>query len=189
MIDDALNLLKGKLNEYFKLKTDITDDKVAYLDGSKMDPITFPLNAITPIIVNIQEERQLRQADYYKAVVKNGVKTEVAPEVRIKFNVLFVARFTDYDQGLKFLSLIIRFFQANRLITHDDAPEMDADIDRLFIELITMPQSEQNDIWNALRTTYLPSIAYRVSMLTFKDGETLQQISELQSVDTNLSAN
>ena len=185
MIHEVMGLFKDKLNAYIRLKAGISEDKVRFLDGTNFDPIQFPLDFITPVIVNIQEERTLRQNDYYLPSIKNGVKTETNPEIRIKLIVLFVSRFKQYDQGLRFLSLIIRFFQANRLIDRDSAPELSPEIDRLFVEMMTMPMSEQNDIWNALRVCYLPSVAFRVSMLTYKDEDTVAPLDEMADIELN----
>lgn len=191
MIHEVVTVLRDKLNAYIRLKAGINEDKVRFLDGTNFDPIQFPLDFISPVIVNIQEERTLRQNDYYQPVTQNGLQTEVNPEIRIRLTVLFVSRFKQYEQGLKFLSLIIRFFQANRLIDRDVAPELSPEIDRLFVEMLTMPMSEQNDIWNALRVCYLPSVAFRVSMLTYKDGDSLAELNatgdyqmELKKVDS-----
>lgn len=186
MIHETLLLFRDKLNNYIKLKAGLTDDVVEFLDGSVMDPIQFPLNRIAPIVVNIQEERTMRPGDYYQPVERDGLKTEISPPIRIKLLVLFVARFKDYSQGLRFLSLIIRFFQANRIIDRNAAPDLPEEIDRLFVELLSMPVNEQNDIWNALRTHYLPSVAYRVNMLVYKDGETLAELNKLEEFAVDL---
>ncbi|MEL6535770.1 MAG: DUF4255 domain-containing protein [Bacteroidota bacterium] len=185
MIHETLILFRDKLNHYIKLKGGLTDNVVEFLDGS-IDPIQFPLNRIAPIVVNIQEERTMRPADFYQPVVREGIQSELSPPIQIKLLVLFVARFKDYAQGLRFLSLIIRFFQANRIITRDVAPDLPEDIDRLFVEMLSMPVNEQNDIWNALRTYYLPSVAFRVSMLVYRDGETLAELNELEGLDVRM---
>lgn len=188
MIHDAMNLLNEKLNSYIRLKSGISEDKVRFLDGANFDPIQFPLDYITPVIVNIQEERTLRQNDYGSPKVVNGLKVEGSPEIRIQLLVLFVSRFKQYDQGLKFLSMIISFFQANRLIDRNSAPELSEEIDRLHIEMLTMPVSEQNDIWNALRVCYLPSVAFRIGVLTYKDGDSLAKLNKtaVLTINSNL---
>ena len=171
MIHDAMNLLNDKLNAYIKLKAGITEDKVRFLDGANFDPIQFPLDYITPVIVNIREERTLRKNDYALPKIVDGLKIGGSPEINLQLIVLFVSRFKQYDQGLKFLSLIIHFFQANRLIDRTAAPELSEEIDNLQIEMLTMPISEQNDIWNALRVGYLPSVAFKIGLLNYKNGD------------------
>ena len=41
------------------------------------------------------------------------------------------------------------------------------------MELITLPFSEQNEIWNALRIHYLPSVLYKVKMIVFRDEDAM----------------
>ena len=185
MIHDAMNLLRGKLNAYIKLKAGIGEEKVRFLDGTNFDPIQFPLDFITPIIVNIREERTLRQSDYYQPRIVNGLQTARTPDINIQLIVLFVSRFRQYDQGLMFLSMIIRFFQANKMIDRFAAPELSEEIDRLHIEMLTMPVSEQNDIWNALRVSYLPSVAFRVGMFTYTDNDSLTDLNEMADIQIN----
>ncbi len=185
MIHDAMNLLNNKLNAYIKLKAGITEEKVRFLDGANFDPIQFPLDYITPVIVNIKEERTLRQNDYGLPKLVNGLKVGGNPEINLELIVLFVSRFKQYDQGLKFLSMIIHFFQANKLIDRVTAPELSEEIGRLHIEMLTMPISEQNDIWNALRVGYLPSVAFKIGVLNYKDGDSLAQLNEMSDIQLN----
>ncbi|VAX26463.1 hypothetical protein MNBD_NITROSPIRAE01-2133 [hydrothermal vent metagenome] len=71
--------------------------------------------------------------------------------------------------GLNTLSQIIQYLQKNRVLSHHNAPELSATIERLIMELTTLPFSEQNEIWNALRTTYHPSVLYKVKMVVMRD--------------------
>jgi hypothetical protein len=41
------------------------------------------------------------------------------------------------------------------------------------MELVTSPFSEQNEVWNALRTTYHPSVMYRVRMIIPEDEKSV----------------
>ena len=53
-------------------------------------------------------------------------------------------------------------------------------IERLVIELVTLPFSQQNEIWSALRVAYHPSVLYKVKMVVFQDedGATPPDIGE-----------
>jgi hypothetical protein len=187
MFSEVLVLLKEKLDAYFKLKANTPEDKVAFLDGSKMDPISFPLNKVTPLIINIEEEKMLRPGNRYEGVISNGIKTQFNPAVSLNLQVLFVSRFADYQQSLKFLSLIIRFFQRNRVFNKQNSPALAAGIDTLRIELLTMPLAQQNSIWSSLRTTYLPSVLYKVSMLVFNDDESTEAVNEVKDIHINVA--
>ena len=169
MINDVLNFVKEQLNIYFKLQTDVLEDKVSFIDGSQTDPISFPLEMITPILINIEEDRVMRRADLYSTVNDNGEKVRSQRDIRMNLMVLFVARFTNYEQSMRYLSYVIKYFQTNNVFDHQNAPDLSEDILKLIMELTTMPLQQQNEIWNALRTTYMPSILYKVKMVVFKD--------------------
>ncbi len=86
---------------------------------------------------------------------------------------LFVARLKEYEQGLSYLSLIIRYFQEQPVFNHENSPALSDQIEKLIMELITLPFADQNDLWNALRTTYQPSVLYKVKMVVFRDESAL----------------
>lgn len=185
MINEVLIFLRDHLNAYLNAKSGLTpgesgEDKVVFVDGEKMDPITFKLGAVSALLINIEEENTLRPADLYTAVSANGTRRKVQPDVRMNLYVLFVARFKQYEQGLSYLSRIIQHFQNHRLLNHHNAPELSEKIEQLIVELITLPFSEQNEMWNSLRTTYHPSVLYKVKMVVFRDEDatTMTEIKE-----------
>ena len=186
MINDVLSLLKNRLNAYFKLKAGTTDDKVLYIPGNKLEPLSFPNNQVTPIIINLEEDRTTRNPDPFRGVVKDGVMTNINPEIQMNVIVLFVSRFQDYDQGLRFLSLVVKYFQFHRFFDHQNAPELPPDIRRLQIELLSLPIQQQNELWNALRTSYIPSVAYRIRALIYNDEEAMELVSETAGIETDL---
>lgn len=185
MISDALIFLKNHLNAALSLggsPDESREDRVVFLDGEKIDPLTFPLGAVSALLINIEEENRLRPPDLYRRTAANGATQQVQPEVRLNFYVLFVAHFKQYEDSLRALSQIIQYFQNHRLLNHQNAPELSEDIDHLVLELITLPFGEQNEVWSALRTTYRPSVLYKVKMVIFQDQDavTAPAITERQ---------
>ena len=43
-----------------------------------------------------------------------------------------------------------------------------------------MPLVQQNELWNALRTSYIPTVAYRIRMLVYSDEEGLEIAEEIR---------
>ncbi|KAA3613659.1 MAG: DUF4255 domain-containing protein [Calditrichaeota bacterium] len=186
MISDILIFLRNNLNSYLKtgtgLVTDISsEDKVVFIDGDKTDPIVFKTNAVSVLLINLEEEKILRSADPYLAVLPDGTQ-KVQPVIRMNLYVLFVARFTKYDEGLHYLSLIIQYFQNKRVFDHAKAPDLPEKFDQLVLEIITLPLNEQNELWNALRTAYQPSVLYKVKMVTFKDKDAMKARETIERV-------
>jgi hypothetical protein len=176
VISDILIFLKNRLNAYLQTKwgwnpEESREDHVVFIDGERMDPLTFQLGAVSTLLINIEEENVLRLPDPYMRVYPDGIREQVQPDIRLNLYVLFVARFKQYEDALHYLSVIIQYFQNHRVLNHHNAPELDERIEKLVIELITLPFAEQNEVWNALRTTYHPSVLYKVKMVVFRDED------------------
>lgn len=174
MIAETLNFLRRHLDERLRVELggsqdDATGDRVVFLDGDKIDPIHFQLNAVTSLLINVEEERVIRPPDLYARQAADGTRQRVQPEVRLILYVLFVSRFKKYDVGWQHLSKILEHLQANRVFDGASAPDLPAGIDRLVVELVTLDFAGQNEVWNALRTTHHPSLLYRVKLLAYRD--------------------
>ena len=187
MIGEVLVFLRDRLNDYIQASSgaptpDAAEDQVLLIDGEKMDPIEFRLGAITALLINIEQETTQRNADPYRMTAADGTPQRVQPEVRLNLYVLFVSRYKVYEQGLDGLSKVIRCFQANRVFDHDNAPALSASVEKLVLELVTLPLSEQNEIWSALRVSYHPSVLYRVRMIVFRDaaGASVPQVGSME---------
>ncbi len=187
MIDSVLVFMKDRVNSCLNMEAisiDSTDkDPVTFVDYSKTtDSITFKLNAVTLLMVNAEQERALRDPDRFARPGARGGIQRVHPEIRLNLFVLFVVRYSSYENGLGYLSRIIRYFQTNPAFDHQSAPELDDEIDRLVIELVTLPLAQQNDLWSALRTTYFPSVLYKVGLIVYRDqaAESVRQVEEIE---------
>jgi hypothetical protein len=183
MIDDVLLLLKNRLNARLKAVQGLdgsAEDQVVFLDGQKMDPLTFQLGAVSVLLINVEEENTLRPPDLYSRKTADGPHQKIQPQIRLNLYVLFVAHFRKYEDSLRYLSSIIRYFQNHRYFDHENSPDLSEKIDKLLLELVTLPFSEQNEVWNALRVTYHPSVLYKLNLVFFQDeeAETMPQIEE-----------
>lgn len=179
MIHTVLSVLRSRLNEYFTIKTGLDGDIVKFIDSGNNDPISFTNNAVTPFLINISEDRVFREPNQYAGVNRNGIRTQVYPEVRIELLVLFISKFSDYSQALNFISYVIKYFQANRVFDQNNAPDLANDgIEKLVLELVSLPLEEQNQVWHSLNTSYLPSVLYKIRVLTYLDEENIEFVGE-----------
>ena len=168
-------LLRNTLNAHLTLAAPGQDasaeDAVVFLDGDKTDPISFKIGAVTMLLINVEQEPILRAANPYQRMGSDGTPYRSRPDIRLNLRVLFVARFKQYEQALARLSQVLSFFQSNPVLDALSAPSLPATIPQLTMELVTQPLNEQNDLWNALRATFQPSLLYRVRMLVFEDQQ------------------
>ncbi|BBL70716.1 DUF4255 domain-containing protein [Methylogaea oryzae] len=174
MIGNTLVFLKNRLNNHFRTLAggslnDAWEDKVVFIDGDqKPDSIAFKLGAVSLVLFHIEQENLLRPADPYVRVSAEGVATKVQPDICLNLCLLFVAKFKDYEQGLHYLSSIIQYFQANKRLDRQNAPELDKSIDHLVVEFTSLSISQQNELWGLLRAGYLPSLTYKVRTVIFR---------------------
>jgi Pvc16 N-terminal domain len=174
MIADILVFLKNRLNAHFSLLSGsglagAGEDQVVFIDGDqKPDSISFKLGAVSILLFNIEQDNTLRQADSFMRVANDGTSHKVNPDIIVNLYILFVAKFKDYEQGLQYLSLILRYFQANPYFDRQNAPELQA-INHMALELNTQTTTQQNELWGVLRSSYIPSLVYKIKAVTFTD--------------------
>ncbi|MDH4473250.1 MAG: DUF4255 domain-containing protein [Fluviicola sp.] len=191
MFDEVFVLIKNKLNNFFNSYIENNgggngfQEYVTFLEGEKIDPLVIPVNKVTPILVNIEEEKVLRMNDRYEGSLRNGKRTDINPSIRVNMLILFVSKFSNYEQSLKFLSLIIKCFQNTPVFNHENTPTLNPEIERLRMELITLPINQQNELWNALRTNYHPSVVYKVNLLVFHDDLSEQDYYQVEEIIIN----
>lgn len=178
MLNDVVTLLVQQLNDYLTQSEPFEigprADKVVLPDGSAPEPLSFQLGAVTALLINLEEEKIPRGAEPFVRRVKvegQTVAERIHPRIRLSLYLLFVARFRQYEDSLLYLSRVIDYFRCHRVLDHDNTPTLAPSIEKLIPELITLPFAEQNEVWNALRTTYLPSALYKVKLVAFEDAQ------------------
>lgn len=189
MLADVFQLLARNLDAYFTNapggESEPQSSVIQLLQqDADHDAIKFPLNKVTPLLINVEEEGHLRPGDRFSRVSVNGNRESVFPDVRLNLYILFVSHFQEYTDALNYLSLIVKYFQSHPVLDHQNTPELHEDIDKLIIELKTLPINEQNEVWNALRSAYRPSLLYRVKMLVFQDQASVTAPGDVVGVQT-----
>ena len=175
MIDRTLLFLRDQLNEHLQRGgaggAAGLEEVVSFVDGDKLDPLTLKSGAVNLLLVNLEQDMIMRRGDPFQRVLPDGSKARAAPEVRLNLWVLFVARYRVYEAGLAALSSVLEYFQSTPVFEARSAPALDPRIDRLTIELQTLPLAEQNDLWGALRLAYHPSLLFKVRMIAVQGSE------------------
>ena len=174
MIGDVLSVLQESVNDHLIRSAgqglmDSDLGHVVFTESEKVDCVDFKLGAVSLLLVNVEQEHSLRPADPYRRILADGTKQRINPAIFINAYILFVARFKDYKLSLKYISLILQFFLARPVFDHENTPTLSAGIEKLTLELSTLPFSELNNLWGILRTAYQPSLLYKVRMVAFAD--------------------
>lgn len=78
-----------------------------------------------------------------------------------------------YPEALKLLTQAVAVFQARPVLDHRNAPGLDPRISRLTMEIEDLDVTALSNLWGVLGGQYLPSVLYRVRMITI-DGPDVQ---------------
>lgn len=178
MLKELLVVLKNAVNDHLVLSSGGGDAQmeqgpVVFLDGEKADVLDLRLGSVTLLLVNLEEEHTLRAGDPYRRIATDGTLQRVSPPIHLNAYVLFVARYKDYERSLQQISLILQYFQRHRVLDPQSHPALGDRIEKITMELLTLPFAEQNHLWSILRLSYQPSLLYKVRMAVFLDEEAL----------------
>lgn len=164
MIYEALTCLASEMNDYLKLKLSATEDKIV-LSGLVNPDGSMAVqgeNKVLLTLVNLEKE----------TAVKKPVVVNKAVDININLYVLFSAYFgsTNYPEALRFLSFVVGFLQQKNVFTRTNTPRLDKGIYKLVVEMETLTSERLNNLWGTLGAKYIPSVLYKVRMLTYDES-------------------
>jgi hypothetical protein len=182
MIHNALNFISQEINRYLNNAAGTANDKLVVVTSivSNSD-LAIPEKTIGLTLMNIEEDRVAKDQ---RVTVKNAtgeIETR-NPDIYLNLFVLISANFDsaktedpteDYLEGLKQLSQIITFFQGKSVFTQSNSPLLaliDPTIDRLSIELFSFNFEQMNHFWSIGGHSYLPSVLYKIRMITIQEN-------------------
>jgi len=188
MLDVAITFLKDELNSYLLARTGSDTVKAALSKVvDEAGKYAFDNDSIGCSIINIEEERLLKShLPDYRTV--NGQHVVLEPELRLNLHVLFAANFTHYDQALKYISYVLTFFQAHPLFGVDQYPALAPDIGKLTVELMSLNYEQLNQVWAFIGGKQLPSVVYRVRMVTLQDAAQTAVQLPLTTISTTIQS-
>ncbi|MBE9116387.1 DUF4255 domain-containing protein [Lusitaniella coriacea LEGE 07157] len=188
MLDAALTFFQEQLNNYIKIKTGgQKEDTVRFAEIQPPKEVGMQSNAITALLVNLEEERIFRSGAAYSSNLPNGTSRPANPNLCLNLHLLFIANFKDYVEGLRVLSLVLKFFRSYRLFDCQKFPSLSPEIEQLSTEMVNLSFMEQGELWRSLELPCSPSALYKVRMIVFQDMEmdfveTGAELGEIQSI-------
>ncbi len=184
MLDTALLFFQEELNNYIKVKTGgQREDVVKFAEIQLPKELVMQSNAITALLINLEEERLLRSGGAPSSPLANGGNLVGSKDLFLNFHLLLIANFNDYIDSLKVLSLTLKFFRSYRIFTQQRFPALSSDIQQLSTELVNLSFMEQGELWRSLEMPSSPSVLYKVRMLVFQDSA-IDQVEPGAAVDT-----
>lgn len=173
MIYETLTYIAEELNQHFKLRFGVTEDKLFLsnvVNNDNSDPVEK--DSVILSVVNIQEEKRL---------LNKGNPNSSEP-VSLFLIILFTTTFTGnrYAEGLKFIGEIIGYFQQNKYLEIEG--------DRVAFEIYNVELTEQNTLWASLGAKYNTSIAYKASIIQIDESMDTPTYMPAQDFDDDNAA-
>ncbi|MFO0355967.1 MAG: DUF4255 domain-containing protein [Sphingobacteriaceae bacterium] len=189
MINETLEFISVALNNHFKNVFQVTEDKtivsnIINSDGSV--PIAIN-DKLVVCLVNIEQETSIANLGFTH---NTGQSFQIRNQpLNINLYILFAANFNIYSESLKFISSTISFFQGNYVFLKKNHPNMSENIDKLVFELLKTDYQSTNYLWNSLGAKYVPSMIYKVRMLTIDENNVRHEGSLISKTNVTTKDN
>ncbi len=183
MINEALEFIASELNVYFRKIFQVSEDKVIVsnlVNAEGNTPIAIN-DKLVICLANIEQETSVANLGFVRKT-NDGFQVRNQP-LNISLYVLFAAHFNNYNESLKFISATISFFQFNYVFLSKDYPALEDLADKLVFELLKTDYQNAHYLWNALGARYMPSMIYKLRMLTIDEQNILKSGSLISSTD------
>lgn len=189
MIQESLTFIVDQVNEYLSNKIGDTPVVLNALVDQKGD-IQIANDDVACTLVSLEEERIGKSQVAYEVV--NGVSTMKNPPLKFNLYILFAANpristtNTNYGEGLKVISHIITCFQGKNVFDKYNSPDFPPGIEKLIMEVYSLPIEQQNYMWSALGAKYIPSILYRVRLIVMDDKKVHENQKAIETISTSV---
>ena len=190
MVFEVLNYLKLRLNIFLSDGRKNSEPLIVlsnpWANNDSNKGASF-LNSIS--LINIEEEKIFKTQVppvFYRDDSKK-VYTTREPDLKLNLYILISSYNKSYEDALKFISRVVGFFQANNVFSHDgdDNEDLPEAIERVIVELYTAGFEQQNQIWASLSTGYIPSVIYKVRMLTIDLATLSDEQKAIRKIQVN----
>jgi hypothetical protein len=187
MIHNLLPIVGAELNEYFKTRFDISEDRLVLSNLINQDGSVAveESNKVVCTLLNIQEETTMKGASGTSFM--GGSFISGGANIHVNLTVMFSAYFTgkNYVEALKFLSGVIYFFQSKPVFETSNTPGLTGNIDKACFDLTSLSYDELNSVFSMMGAKHMPSVVYRVRMLTFSTNNIEDTIPSLSGIGIN----
>ena len=175
MIDSAIAHVGAQLNQALRRSLDINEDvvEVSHLleqDGSVVANLN---NKLVLFLVNIERDGSVSSHPGRAGLPGGGLLAQGYPTVHLNLFLMVAAHFPgqNYREALKFISGALLFFQGNPVFNHQNSPDLDRRIQRLTMEIENLGLQELSHLWGVLGGKYLPSVLYKMRMISVDSGD------------------
>lgn len=170
MIDAAINHIATSVDQHLMRTFDLNENVVVISNILEQDGTVAAHvdNKIVASLVNIEKD-SVPIAQQHTAGA-SGVRSIVtSPAIHFNLYLMFASYFSgsNYKEGLKFISNTISYLQGRNVFDRHNSPGLDRGIDKLVLDIENLDITDLSNLWGILSGRYLPSVLYKVRMVTY----------------------
>jgi len=189
MIEGTISFIEEHLNAYLQDKMNFKEERVISSNLVEQDGSIAIRddNRVVISLVDLDQEASLKNSNRME-ISSDGSARSVLPSVNLNLYIMFSCFFTsdNYKEGLKYLSHIILFFQGRPLFTSQSYPQLKKyGIEKLSFEIYHPDYQARNNLWTILGIKYLPSVIYKIKMLSFSERILKEDLPAISKLDQN----
>lgn len=187
MIEGTISFVEQSLNAYLQHKMQFKEERVISSNLVEQDGSMAIRddNKVVISLVDIDQESIMRNSSRYQTR-PDGTKQAAFPSVHLNLFLMVSCFFpsSNYKEGLKYLSNIILFFQGRPVFTNTTHPQLNKyNIEKLSFEMYHPDYQARNNLWTILGIKYLPSVIYKVKMLSFSDDLLREELPAITALE------
>ena len=189
MIDAAINHIATNVNQQLMRSFGLNEDVVVVAnlleqDGSVAAHVN---NKIVLSLINIEKEtaalvqQRASGSSAMRSIVSN-------PPLHFNLYLMFASYFggNNYQEGLKFISQTISFFQGQSVFDQQNSPDLDRNINKLVMDIHNLNITDLSNLWGVLSGRYLPSVLYKLRMVTVDANAVRDMTTAISKPDASL---
>lgn len=190
MIDAALAQITSQLNEALRREFPSGSEQrvvMCNLHGQDGTVAIESSDKVVVFLVNVERE-SVPGAGLQGGAGLRGMRRP--DPVHLNLLVMVAANYggKNYDQALKYLSSAVAFFQGRPVFNHENTPDLDPRIGQLTMEIENLSLSDLSNLWGVLSGKYLPSLLYRMRLLSIDAGQVSARLPRVVQPETGVRA-
>jgi len=179
MIHNVVASIGYRLNEHIKNALSLSEEAVIIsslvdLKGNVNPEIE---NKITIFLLNLEEERIAKNGHFQSSPGMN-------PPTTVNLYLMFAAYFPNFNymESLRYVSLVIEFFQSQNTFSTSDTPLLSSSVEKLSVELSNVGIEDIGKLWSNIGTNYIPSVSYKIKHIVFNGNNISENVSSITKI-------
>lgn len=183
--------MASQLNQFMKRTYDLNEDIAVVSNLIEADGSVGPHanNKLVLLLTNIEKDTVPQSG---RSGFRGGDGRAFVSSTPLYLNlyVMLAANFSgnNYAEALKFISIAISFFQRQSVFDHQSTPDLDRRIEKLILDIENLKIQDLSNLWGLLGGKYLPSVLYRVRMVTFSPDDIIAQLPVVNRPETGVQS-